>query len=121
MPKTNVASVQNYDFGAPVALATVLKFRVKKPGDLDIRLELVDAVNDMAIVGAVSDDDVTYTTTTVNDNRAIINETVQAKCSQSWNIGLRAEKDLYLRFQASGGARGQLQIRGSAQLEIVTI
>jgi hypothetical protein len=124
MPQNQVANIAVFDFGAPAATATVLKFRAKPNvgGKLDLKFENSDGANQITVSVEVSADNVTYAATTAGNNlAAVTNLAVPRKVSKEATILLRRGVDLYLRVTASGSARGQLQMRGDPILEPMTI
>lgn len=123
MPKSQVASIANYDFGAPAAEGVVLKFRVKGGGKLGLRFENADGVNDVEVTVQVSPDDSTWSDTTAAGNIvAVANESIQKRTFKDFTILLRQGQDAYMRVQAVGGARAVMQVRDSTPgLEIVLV
>jgi len=122
MPQTQTAQVALYDFGAPAgALAEVLKFRARKGGKLDLKLENpgVEAFN--ASVQVSADGTTWAATTAANNGTAVTNLAVPAKQSKEATINLRDGQDNFVRVLANGGVRGQIQIRPDSLLEIVSI
>lgn len=120
MPQTQVANIGVYDFGAPVATGTVLTFRTKpdKSGKLILEFTNDDGANDLVVSVEVSSDGSSFSATTVANNlAAVTNVAVPKKVTKESTILLRRGIDLYMRVRASGGARGQLQIRGDQILE----
>ena len=117
MPSNQVATVATYDFGAPVAEAVALKFRVreKEGGKLSLQFEN-NSVLPLAVTVQVSSDDSTYA------DSAIADLSVLAKTrSDVQNLLVRAGKDLFVQILAVGGTRGNVQIRPDSLLEIMTI
>ena len=117
MPQLQSAQVANYDFGAPnVAGApgdVVLRFTLQRGGKLDF--SFANPVGDADFLASVevSADGVTYAATTVaNNTLAITNASIRRKhAALGFSISLRANLDRFLRIRASGGARGEVQIR----------
>lgn len=134
MPANQIASTANFDFGAPVALGTVLLFKVKdhRGGKLNLRFENPDgraavavtvqvAPSDAIAAGDAEVPDTFANTSAANNGAAIVGLSVGQRQSREATIFLRSGLDQWLRVQASGGARAALQIRGDAILEPVTI
>lgn len=123
MPKSQVAVIANYDFGAPAVEDEVLKFRVKGGGKLGLRFENADGVNDVEVTVQVSADGSSWADTTAAANVvAVANESIQKRTFKDFTILLRQTQDAYMRVQAVGGARAVMQVRDSTQgLEIVLI
>ena len=123
MPKSQVAVIANYDFGAPAVEAEVLKFRVKGGGKLGLRFENADGVNDVEVTVQVSADGSSWTDTAATPNlEAVANETIQKRTFKDFTILLREGADAYMRVQAVGGARAVMQVRDSTKgLEIIEI
>ena len=122
MPQTQVAQVASYDFGAPAVVGTVLEFRARKGGKLDLKFEAENAAGPVTVTVQVSADGAVWADTTATDNgEAIVAVVVPPKQSREFTINLRETLDNRIRVQASGSARGQLQIRGTVDLESVTI
>lgn len=120
MPKSQVANVANFDFGAPAVDGEVLKFSVKRGGKLTLRFENAEGSADFAVTAKVSPDGAVFTNTAVATNGAIIvGETIPQKQYREFQIFLREGVDAYLQITAVGEARGQLQIRGDAILDAV--
>lgn len=124
MPLSQVANIGVYDFGAPTAIATVLIFRVKGKtgGKLSLKFENPDGVNDGTVSVEVSADGVTYAATTAGNNLAAVTSVaVPRRTAKDATILLRRDTDAWMRVRALGACRMQLQIRGDAILEPVTI
>jgi len=128
MPRSQVATVANYDFGAPVsgnpltdAAARVLVFKAKDQagGKLTLTVEADDAA--LAVSVLVSEDGATFAATTAAANgEAVTAEAVAALCNKTFEVVLRAGKDKFFALGAVGGGRGRVQIRES-QFEIVKV
>ena len=116
MPRSQVATVANYDFGAPAAEAVVLRFQVRKGhgGNLPLTFENLDAVAGEITV-QVSDDDVTFADV---GNAALVNAAVGAKQEVNEVLNLRQGKDNFVRVQALGGVRMRMQVRHDEALQI---
>lgn len=122
MPRIQSAVVDNYDYGAPAVEAEVLKFKVKKAGRLIVTFLNADGAADIVNTLQVSPDGSTWADTSAANNlAAVADETVVKRGSASFETLLRAGEDLYLRLLAVGGARGQMQVRGEAELDILSI
>ena len=124
MPASQVANIAVFGFGAPTATGTVLQFR-KKPdasGKLVLKFENADGVNDLTVSVETSENNSSWNATTAGNNlAAVTNVSVPKRTSKETTILLRRGLDLYVRVRASGGAKGELQIRGDAILEPMTI
>ena len=122
MPASQIAKVDLYDFGAPAAEAVVLSFSVLNGGKCTLRFENPEGVADGEVTVQVSDDGVTYADTSAANNLvAVANEAIPQKQWKEYVILLRQTQDAFMRVQAVGGTRMQLQIRKDAKLEIVQI
>lgn len=117
MPSMQTAVVANYDFGAPVAEAVVLEFRVKENqgGKLDLMFEN-QSENPMTVTVQVSADGTTYADTSVADLEVLAKTRSDAK-----TILLRQGLDKFVRLQAVGGTRGRLQVRPDSLLDIIRV
>ena len=123
MPRTQAAHVPTYQFGAvsvPGAPGDeVLKFETFQGGRQQLRFEASDAENDVTVSVEVSEDGVSFNATTVANNlTAVTNEVILPRTSREFTVLLRAGLDNFMRVRASGGDRGELQIRGPGELEI---
>lgn len=124
MPQLNVASIGNFDFGAPESVGEVLRFRVKdkRGGKLIMHFENPDGVANVTVSAEVSSDGSSFSATTAANNLAAVTSlVVQQRAGRDATILLREGTDNYLRITASGGARAILQLRGDVALEPVTI
>ncbi len=122
MPQSQVAAVQNFDFGAPAVEAEVLKFRVKHGGELALRFEHAEGDTDGEVTVQVAPDGSTWADTTTTNNRvAIANEAIPIAQKRDFTILLRAVEDSWLRVQAVGGCRMVMQARSDMNLEIEKI
>lgn len=118
MPQSQVAAVQNYDFGAPVVEAEVLRFSVKTGGKLALRFENTEGEADGEVTVQVSDDNVTFADTAAENLVAVANEAIQRGTHKDYTILLRAGVDNYFRVQAAGGCRMVMQVRSDMDLGI---
>lgn len=123
MPRTQAAHVPTYQFGAPdVAGApgdVVLMFEVRQGGRQELRFEASDAEEDVTVSVEVSETLPTWAATTAAANvEAVTNEVIKPRTSRNFTVMLRPGKDNFMRVRATGGDRGELQIRGPAELEI---
>jgi hypothetical protein len=124
MPQTQAASVSTYDFGAPSALATVLTFRVMHGGLMQLRFESADGAATGVVTMQRSADNITYANTTAAENTtAVVAQNVARAQPKDFSVSMRDGVDNYMRVQASGGTRLQLQIRSAPDdmLEIIRI
>ncbi len=125
MPRTQAAHVPTFQFGAvgtPGAPGdVVLRFRVKQGGRQELRFENALADEDLTVSVEVSSDGSSFVATTAADNiEAVTDEVIKPRTSRNFTVLLRAGQDKFMRVRASsaGGERGELQIRGAAELEI---
>ena len=130
MPEKQVAAVSVYDVNAPAVKATVLVLRLResrgdkivfnfKPttgfGGLDEAPE-----NDAEVNVEVSPDGVSFIPTTAQENgEAVTDEAVLALTNRTFEVSLQAGTDIFVRVQASGGTRLQIQVRPNENLELV--
>jgi hypothetical protein len=122
MPASQIAKVQDFDFGAPAVEDEVLKFRVRNGGKCTLRFENPEGVADGEVTVQVSDDGTTWADTTAANNvTAVANEAIVRKEWKEYVVLLRQEKDAFMRVQAVGGTRLQMQVRADAKLEIDVI
>jgi hypothetical protein len=119
MPKTQVASVATYEFGAPAVAAEVLRFRALRGGKLALRFENPEGDADVTVSLKVSPDGVTTAALTANDNLVVVtDESIPQKQSRDYTILLREGVDTHLHVEAVGGARCTMQVRSDgAKLE----
>ena len=121
MPRTQAAHVATYQFGAPGTKTAVLAFEVRQGGRQEFRFESADADEDVTVSVEVSEDGSSFVATTAADNvEAVTDEVIKPRTSRNFSVLLRAGKDLFVRVLASGDDRGEVQIRGPAELEIST-
>lgn len=123
MPQTKL-SPGVYDFGAPVAIGTVLQFRTKPNtgGKLTLKFENPEGANDGTVSVEVSADNSSWAATTAANNLAAVTSvSVPKKVTKEATILIRRGTDNYVRVRALGGCRMQLQIRGDHLLEPMTI
>lgn len=115
MPINQVATVANYDFGAPVVEAQVLKFRVRENqgGVISASVENYGDT-DLVVTVKSSPDDVTYT----NELGAV---TVKGRTAKDFTFLVNASTDVFVKIMASGGVRGCVQMRGDSILEAISI
>ena len=122
MPQSQVAAVQNFDFGAPVAEAEVLKFRVVHGGKLALRFENTEGEADGEVTVQVAPDGTTWADTTDAENlAAVANEAIPRAQYRDFTILLRQTEDAWFRVQAAGGCRMVMQARADMNLEIEKI
>lgn len=121
MPRTQTANVAIYDFGAPVTEDAVLTFQARRGGRLTVRLENYGDT-DLAATLQVSDDGSTWADTTAAANTtAVADVTIPPRQYREYQISLRDGEDAWMRLQASGGVRGQMQVRGDEILIVHAI
>jgi len=122
MPASQVAKVQNFDFGAPAAEASVLKFQVRKGGKCTLRFENPEGVADGEVTVQVSDDGTTWADMTAANNlTAVANVSIPRKQWREYVVLLRETKDAFMQVLAVGSTRLQMQIRADAKLEVDVI
>lgn len=116
MPRSQVATVANYDFGAPQAEGVVLRFQVRKGhgGNLPLTFENLD-VNDGEVTVQVSPDDSAWADV---GNAALVNAAVGAKQEVNEVLNLRQGVDNFVRVQAVGAVRMRMQVRHDEALQI---
>lgn len=119
MPRLQTAQVANFDFGAPAVSAQVLRLKARQGGKLDgVFTNLGDT--DLTVSIQVSDDNVTFAATTAANNlAAVTNLVIPARQSREVLISLRQGEDNFVRVMASGGVRGEFQVRDSARLDVL--
>jgi transposase-like protein len=116
MPRTQTANTGVYDFGAPVTEGVPLRFKARQGGRLTVRMENYGD-STLTCTLQVSADGTSYADTTVAANGdAVADEAIPARQFREFQIFLRQGQDNYMRLQAVGGVRGQLQIRGDEAL-----
>jgi len=121
MPARQIASVDNYDFGAPAVEAEVLQFEVLIGGKLALTF-VNEGESDLEVTVQVSADGSSWADTTAGNNLvAVANETIIPKTNKDYAIIARADVDLYLRVQAVDGVHGSLQVRPDAALRAINI
>lgn len=121
MPRTQVANIGTYGFGAGVTENAPLLFSVRRGGRLSIRVENQDDVA-LEVTFQVSADNSTWADTTAAANTtAVANVSIPVRQYREYQISLRQGQDLFFRLQAVGGARGELQIRGDQILQVKTV
>jgi hypothetical protein len=127
MPQLQVASVPCYDFAAPAALAEVLAWRVLKGGRLVLTFENEDTAA-LTVEVEASVDNSSYAVLTVAKNGLQIGTgtgvAIPAKTRKTYEInvayaGSATSGDNYIRIEAAGSVRGNVQIRGEAMLELI--
>jgi hypothetical protein len=121
MPRLQTAQVANYDFGAPSVSAEVLRFKAPQGGFLrGVFANLGDT--DLTVSVEVSKDNVTFAATTApNNGQAVTAVVVPSRQSRDFKINLRHEQDAFIKVLASGGVRGELQLRDDCHLDIITV
>ncbi len=118
MPRRQAAAVDVYDFGAPAAEATVLDFKVKQGGKLDLMFENLEG-NDLTVSVEVSEDGTSYAATTAANNlAAVTDEVIAAATNKDFTILARQDLDNYVRVLASGATRANMQVRPDGVLQI---
>ena len=130
MPETQVSAVSVYDVNAPVVKDTVLVLRLRESRGGKVLFSFRPTTgfgghdeapeNDAEVNVEVSDDGVSYAATTAaNNGTAVTDEAVPALTEQTFEVSLRAGTDTFVRVQASGGTRLQIQTRPNENLEVV--
>ena len=130
MPETQVAAVSVYDVNAPAVKDTVLVLRLRESrgGKITFRFKPTTGFgglneapeNDAEVNVEVSTDGVSFAATTApNNGVAVTDAAVPALTEQQFEVSLRAGTDVFVRVQASGGTRLQIQVRPNHDLELV--
>ena len=87
MPKSQVANVANFDFGAPAVAGEVLKFSVKQGGKLTLRFENAEGSADFDVTVKISEDGTAFTNTAVATNgAAVVGETIPQRQYREFQI-----------------------------------
>lgn len=123
MPRTQVANIGTYAFGAGVTATNPLLFTVRRGGRLTVRLENQgdSALTATLQVSATNvNDDFTATTAAANTT-AVSAVSVPARQYREYQISLREGTDKFLRLRVSGGVRGEMQVRGDEILDVKTV
>lgn len=124
MPRQQVANIGTYGFGAGVTENAPLTFSVRRGGRITARVEnqndpLTGAI---AVTLQVSADGTTWADTAATPNgTAVADVSIPARQFREWQILLRQGQDNFFRLQASGGGRGELQIRNDEILQIKSV
>jgi len=124
MPRTQVANIGTYGFGAGVTENAPLTFSVRRGGRLTVRAENQNepSTGAIAVTLQVSADNSSWADTTAAANTtAVADVSIPARQYREWQISLRDGQDKFFRLQAVGGGRGELQIRGDEILQIKTV
>jgi len=124
MPRTQVANIGTYGFGAGVSENAPLTFAVRRGGRLTVRVENQNEPSTTALTVTlqVSADNSTWADTTAAANTtAVADVSVPARQYREWQISLRQGQDLFFRLQAAGAGRGEMQVRGDEILQIKTV
>lgn len=119
MPRLQSAQVANYDFGATAVSGEVLRFKAGQGGKLrGVLTNLGDT--DLIVSVQVSSDNITFVATTAANNlQAVTGLVIPPRQSRDVLVGLRQAKDAFIRVLASGGVRGELQLRDDCQLDVL--
>lgn len=116
MPRSQTANTGVYDFGAPVTEGAPLVFRARHGGRLTMRFENYGDT-DLTVTVQVAPDGSTWAdTTSAANTTAVADEAIPPRQYREFDVLLRDGQDTWMRVQASGGVRGQLQIRGDESL-----
>lgn len=124
MPRTQVANVGTYGFGAGVTENAPLTFSVRRGGRLSVRVENQNEplTGPISVTLQVSADGSSWTDTAATPNgTAVADVSIPARQYREWQINLRQGQDNFFRLQAAGGGRGEAQIRGDEILQLKTI
>ena len=122
MPRTQVGQVPVHDLGAPAVEAAVLLFKVRthEGGLLNMLFEAPDSTRNVVYTVQVSPDNSSWADTTAAQNLdAVADEVLLPRGKRQHDVLLRAGVDNYVRVQAVGGDRFQLQIRNEEILELL--
>ena len=123
MPKSQVASVSNFDVGVPLVEAVILKWKLRffHGGKLTFRFEHAagDATPQVSI--QVSEDGSSFVDTTATDNlAAVVDEAIPPLQNKEFEVGLRSGEDNFVQIVAFGGdARLHIQLRGHEILDVL--
>lgn len=121
MPRTQVANIGTYAFGAGVTANQPLLFSVRRGGRLTVRLENQGDVA-MTATLQVSADNTTFAATTAAANTTAVSAvSVPARQYREYQISLREGQDKFFRLSVSGGVRGEMQVRGDEILDVKTV
>ena len=121
MPKSQIANIGHYTFGAGITENAPLTFRVRHGGRLTVRAEN-NSDRAMTVTLQVSADGSTWADTAATPNgTAVADVSIPVRQHREWQINLRQGQDNWFRLQAAGGAQGNLQIRGDEILEIHSV
>lgn len=120
MPRSQLANIGTYGFGAGITENAPLLFSVRRGGRLTVRAENQGDVA-IAVTLQVSADNSSFADTTAAANgTAVADVSIPVRQHREWQISLRQGQDKFFRLQSVGGGRGELQIRGDEILEIKT-
>lgn len=121
MPKTQIANIGHYPFGAGITENAPLTWRVRQGCRLTVRAEN-NSDRAIAVTLQVSADGSSWSDTAATPNgTAVADVSVPVRQHREWQVNLRQGQDLWFRLQAVGGGQGNLQIRGDENLEIHSV
>ena len=121
MPRTQVANIGTYGFGAGVTENAPLTFSVRQGGRLSLRFEN-QGDRALEVTAQVSADGTTWADTAATPNgTAIANQSIPVRTFKEFSINLRQGQDNFFRIQSVGGVRGELQVRGDEILQVKTV
>jgi hypothetical protein len=110
------AKVSTYEFGAPVAEAVVIRFKVREAQGGIVNFNFQNpGDNDGIVTVQDSADGTTWYDT------ALADLTIKSGGYKSTDVQIKQNTRRHLRVQASGGTRMQLQIRPNELLDIVVV
>ena len=121
MPRTQVANIGTYGFGAGVSETAPLTFSVRRGGRVTVRIENQGDATMTATLQRSADNSSWADTTAAANTTAVADVSIPPRQYREYQISLRDGTDNYFRLQASGGVRGELQVRGDEILQIVAI
>ena len=123
MPKSQVAAVSNFDVGAPLEEAVVLKWKLRNfhGGKVTFRFEHAAGDGTPLVSVQVSEDGASFIDTTATDNlAAVVDEAIPPLQNKEFVVGLRSGEDNFVQVLASGGdARLHVQVRGHEILDVL--
>lgn len=129
MPANQTAATGVYGFGAPNGADDdaneILRFSVRRGANINVRVENLgrdETEGDVTFSIQVSPLTISWADTTAAANlTAVADVAIGPREHRDFPIGLRQGTDQMLRFVASGGVQGNVQINGDEHLQIVTI
>lgn len=115
MPRSQTATVPNYEFGRSPTNGDSLRWRAKRGVRLQGKVEAHDA--GLTYTFETSPDGTTWSALTVAKQGQVLTDVAVVNNGVSdFSINLRQDIDVFLRMKSTGG-RGILQLRGAEWLE----